>query len=188
MFTSASVAPLTLMAPMARPLWSVGRVSLTSLTTSPVAVRSPALMRTGAPSLAPPTSELKRPGSSPGMVTTTLSSRRSTREPGMSRTIWPSRRPAESPAAFTTRASRAASSTKRRVFWALATGALGAPLGATVLFIPATTATALAARSARLWVFTTPSVAAMVVVPCASICTAKAVPCTVLTALAVCTS
>ena len=188
LFTTARVAPLTATAPVAMPAASTGRVWVTSLTTSPVARRSPALIFTVPASLAAATRVLKRPASSPGMVTTSVAPTRVTLEPGMSRTISPLRRPAESPAALTTSASGAASSTKRNVACPVLAGALGGPLALTVVRVPATTATAAAAAgSARLAVLTTPSVALMVVTPWA-ICTPKAVPCTLLAAVGVCTS
>jgi hypothetical protein len=94
----------------------------------------------------------------------------------MYRTIASFRIPAAKPAAFTTSASRAASSTNVRVGCFADTGAPG-PTCVTVVPICAETATVLAFAPSTPEVRTTPSVVVTVVAPSATR-TWNAVPCT----------
>jgi len=98
-----TVEPASTTPPFATPACT-GRVSVTELTTVPVGRVSAALSAVVLAVLLAEMIVLKRPGSVPGIVTTTRPSRCSTVEPGMKRIVSPLRAPAVRPAASTTTA------------------------------------------------------------------------------------
>ena len=176
--------PLIVTPPLATPPSTV-RVSVTA-TVSPLLVESWVSMCTTVVPLDGATTELTRPTSSPGMVTTILSFLRVTVEPGMYRRVELSLRPAAWPVPLTMSASGALSRVKARTAARDPSGVAG-PDVVTVVCIPALTRTGATVVSVPN-VRTTPSVVLTVVVPFSSTWIWNAVPWTVFVEVGVSTA